>query len=108
MGKPFEAGKSGNPAGRPKGYFSIKAEIEKLMNIVLKGEVNPLTELAEDMPVNRKIALNLVIKAVVDGDLSAIREVKDTLDGKPAQAVNIGGQDDNPVQHTFTLKIDNQ
>ncbi|MET4316270.1 DUF5681 domain-containing protein [Bradyrhizobium sp. RT5a] len=98
VGTPFEPGKSGNATGRPKGRFSIKAEVERLMPLILKGEINPLTEAAEDMSVNRKIAPNLVMKAVADADLAAIKEVRDTLDGKPAQAVNFGGQEDNPVK----------
>ncbi|MGY4177666.1 hypothetical protein ACVIHH_002957 [Bradyrhizobium sp. USDA 4518] len=49
----FRIGKSGNPARRPKGSVSPKAELQKLMDIVLKGEINPLTDLPEDMPAGR-------------------------------------------------------
>lgn len=41
----------------------LSAELQKIMDIVLKGEMNPLTDLTEDMPVGRKVALNLALKA---------------------------------------------
>jgi len=106
VGRPFQSGKSGNPAGRPVGSVSVKAELQKIVDLTIKGEHNPFTEEFEDMPVGRKIALNLAI-ITSEGDMWAIKEVRDMIDGKPAQSVNIGGQDDNPVQHTFTLKIAN-
>ena len=42
------------------------------------------------------LALVLVAKAM-DGDLGALKELGDRLDGKPAQALDVGGQADNPV-----------
>ena len=107
VGTPFKAGQSGNPVGRPKGSVSPKAELQKLLNIVLKGEINPLTDMPEDMPAGRKVALNLLLKAVADSDLNAIKQVIENIDGKPAQALNIGGQDgDNPVQLDNTLRVE--
>lgn len=85
----FKQGESGNPNGRPKGAVSIKAELQKLMEIVLKGEINPLTDLPEDMPTGRKIALNLAMKAVADADLKAIQLALEHLDGKPQQNVDM-------------------
>lgn len=97
VGTPFQPGQSDNPAGRAKGSVSVKAELQKLMDIVIKGELNPLTDLPEDMPVGRKIALNLALAAVADNKLDAIKTVIEHLDGKPAQALNLGGQEDNHV-----------
>lgn len=98
VGTPFPKGKSGNPAGRQPGCVSIKAELRKLLQVVIKNEVNPLTMEDEDMPVGRKIALNLILKAVNDKDTWAITRIMEQLDGKPAQSVNLGGQEgENPV-----------
>lgn len=84
--------------GRTKGSVSVKAELQKLVNLILKGEFNHLSGETEDMPVGRKVALNLLDKALADADLNAITKVMEHLDGKPAQALNIGGQDgENPV-----------
>ncbi|TBH23631.1 hypothetical protein ELG64_09000 [Rhizobium leguminosarum] len=102
VGTPFPKGVSGNPDGRKPGSVSIKAELQKLIDLTIKGEINPLTdEPEENMPVGRKIALNLVMKAVADNDMWAIKQILENLEGKPHQAVNIGGQEDNPVGMTI-------
>ena len=108
VGTPFPKGVSGNPAGLKPGTVSIKTELQKLINLTLKGEINPLTELQEDnMPVGRKIALNLVVKAVADGDMWAIKQIMENLEGKPAQSLNIGGQDgENPIQLDSKLTVE--
>lgn len=46
----------------------------------------------------RKIAAKLVDTAL-DGDRHAIAEIRDTLDGKPAQTVQHTGDAENPVVH---------
>lgn len=105
-GVPFEPGQSGNPAGRPRGVVSIKAKLQKLLNVVIKGEFNQLTEETEDMPVGRKIALNTVLKAVADNDMLAAFPIMEQLDGKPAQALNVGGKDgENPVVTRGQLNV---
>jgi hypothetical protein len=38
-----------------------------------------------------------------DGDVNAIREIGDRLEGKPKQAVDIGGQPDNPLVSIIQL-----
>jgi hypothetical protein len=63
----FQPGKSGNPSGRPK---------EKAFADALRLAVN-----AEAMA----------------GDSWAVQQVADRLDGKPAQAVIGGDEDDNPI-----------
>lgn len=102
----FKKGESGNPNGRPVGSVSVKAELQKLVNIILKGEFNHLSGETEDMPVGRKVALNLLDKALADADLNAIGKVLEHLDGKPAQAINLGGQEDNPVQVESKLQVE--
>jgi hypothetical protein len=48
----------------------------------------------DEMPVGRKIALNMAINATA-GDQNACKDVRDTIDGKPAQSINVGGQGEN-------------
>jgi hypothetical protein len=36
------------PSRRNAGSFSIKAELQKLLELKLEGEINPLAKLAED------------------------------------------------------------
>jgi hypothetical protein len=56
-----------------------------------------LAKLGEDDPkALRGLARKLLETATKDDGLAAIKEVADRLDGKPAQAV-IGGDDDDPA-----------
>lgn len=48
----------------------------------------------------RKIAETVVVKALV-GDKDAVKEIADRLDGKPAQAVTVGNEDEQP----FVTKV---
>ena len=73
---PFEPGKSGNPDGRPKKEKSFAA----MLNIAIKeahGDGNKL----------RAVADALVVKAIA-GDVPAIKEIADRLDGKVTQEID--------------------
>jgi hypothetical protein len=82
-------------AGRPKGAKSFAA----MLNIAINeaGKAEGTTKL-------RDVADALVTKAV-DGDIQAIKEIADRLDGKVPQAVI--GDEENPLHfvHAITRKI---
>jgi hypothetical protein len=59
-----------------------------------------LAAAGEDHKKLRQIAAALIEKAV-SGDVQAAVQVRDTLDGKPAQAI-IGGDEDDPPVATVT------
>ncbi|MEM6462312.1 MAG: DUF5681 domain-containing protein [Pseudomonadota bacterium] len=84
---PFRKGRSGNPGGRPK---------ERHFRDALRAE---LASAGEDHKALRKIARALVAKAT-GGDLAAIKEIADRLDGKPVQQNQITGADNEPVDIT--------
>lgn len=46
-----------------------------------------------------------VIKQALAGELAAIKEIADRLDGKPAQA-HVGDADEAPIQHTVKFRWD--
>ena len=52
--------------------------------------------------VDRKDALDGLAAKLIDlcmqGDLAALKELGDRLDGKPAQSMDIGGPDGTPVR----------
>lgn len=50
----------------------------------------------EELKAMPLIAQALIDKAL-DGDMQAIKEVADRLDGKPKQQIDVGGQEDNPL-----------
>ncbi len=80
----FAKGESGNPGGRPK---------EKPWADALRAALSELD--ADGVKKLRKVAQAMVNKAL-DGDVSAIREIGDRLDGKAVQA--IASEDGGPLQ----------
>ena len=74
-------------AGRPPKEKSFA----NMLNIAIKEAIE-----GTDKTKLRAVADALVKKAM-DGDVQAIREVADRLDGKPAQAIIGGDEDDPPV-----------
>ena len=84
---PFVKGQSANPGGRPKTRPFYDA-----LNMEIKAA-------GKDHKKLRKIAKKLLDEAE-KGELSAIREVADRLDGKPTQGVDHSG--------SFTVNIDSK
>jgi hypothetical protein len=56
-------------------------------------------------------ALNLIaeqtVKLAVSGEQWAIKEIGDRQDGKAAQSVNVGGQEDNPLLTELVVRVVN-
>ena len=82
----FQAGVSGNPSGRP----IIKPWQEALKTAMARkaeGDYRlTLTKVAET-----------VVEAALAGDRDAWKEIGDRMDGKPAQAIIGGAEDDPPI-----------
>lgn len=55
--------------------------------------------LAEDGKKLRALADKLVDRAL-EGDVTALKEIGDRVDGKPAQSLTVGGDQDNPLAIT--------
>jgi hypothetical protein len=90
----FQPGKSGNPGGRVK---------DKDFTNALRME---LKAAGEDHKALRAIAKNLINLAQKDDEkaLPAINAIADRLDGKPAQAIIGGDEDDPAVQHIHRIE----
>jgi hypothetical protein len=87
---PFEDGTSGNPNGRPKSHKLFK----DALTLAIKRTSGDKQEIAY-------IAEALVDKAKT-GDVPAIREIADRLDGKATQT--IGGDDENPLNIVHEIR----
>jgi hypothetical protein len=82
----FEAGKSGNPRGRPKGAGGFKSDLEAALNAKVSlsenGKTTKITVVAAALK-------RLIQKAVVQGDLRSIEKVlayaqQQSLEAPPA------------------------
>ncbi len=71
---------------------------------------------AIERALERRKGLGAGIKAIDDladklidecltGNLMALQELGNRLEGKPAQAVLLSGDEDNPLQHNHTVKF---
>ncbi len=80
----FKPGQSGNPQGLRRA---------KLFADALRME---LAAVGADHKALRKIARNLIDMAMA-GEMVAIKELADRLDGKAAQALQHSGEDAGPI-----------
>ena len=87
IGRPFQPGQSGNPSGRPKSKPFADA-----LKAALKAA-------GDDSETLESVANALVVKART-GDVAAIKEIADRLDGKVPQG-HIGGDEDDPAIKTY-------
>lgn len=79
---PWKKGQSGNPGGRSK---------DKIWGDAIRIAVNEADE-GGDRKKLRVLADRLVDKAL-EGDITAIKEIGDRLDGKAAQSVEMSGME---------------
>jgi hypothetical protein len=90
IGRPFQPGQSGNPAGRPKSK-PFREAIQRALEAA-----------GDDKAALQAVASALVGKAMI-GDVPAIKEIADRLDGKVTQPID-GDGEGGPVQLTVTWK----
>ena len=60
--------------------------------------------LAEDGKKLRALADKL-IDAAMEGDVTALKEIGDRIEGKPAQSLMLGNDPDNPLLESVTRKL---
>jgi hypothetical protein len=46
-----------------------------------------------------------LVKKAIDGDVTALKEIGDRVDGKPTQGVTVGGDKDNPVHLSLEVNF---
>ncbi len=82
-----------NKGGAPKG--NKNAAKNKPWQDAINRALARYGEGSKDGGLN-KLADKLLIKCA-DGDLSALKELGDRIEGKPAQSVTLAGDEDNPL-----------
>lgn len=83
---PFQSGQSGNPGGR---------KTEKAITDAIRMALSDTHE-ATGKKKLRVLANKLVDKAI-EGDVAAIKEVADRMEGKPVQQQILSGDPDAPL-----------
>jgi hypothetical protein len=110
--KPFKAGESGNPNGRPPGSKNVRKAIEEISSYMVKLESNGTVQsLRAKFPEyfdedGRASIVNLNLLRLSTGfmiedkktALAYMREFLDRLDGRPAQTVVRKDADGNKVE----------
>jgi len=103
-----------NPNGRPKGAVSLVALMRKIAAAEARGaeEVKKTIrdvygeDVAEKI-TNGHLYIAKVHQAAMNGEEWAIKIYLNYLDGMPVQAVNLGGQNGNPIQSQFDFSQTN-
>jgi len=91
----YKKGQSGNPKGKPKGATSIVTELRRFMD--KKMVVNdPVTGQPTKMKIGRLLAMSL-IKSASKGNVPAITEIMNRLDGKVSQPMELAGAGGMPL-----------
>lgn len=80
---PAKKGEVRNPKGKPKGTKNFKTIIEEFLPVETDA-VNPMSGKMEKLSVGQQIIIALLAKAK-KGDVSAIKELLDRIDGKAEQ-----------------------
>lgn len=80
----FKPGQSGNPNGRPPKEWTWSGLLKEKMEAMI-GE--------DGLTIKDAVASSLLTKAM-EGDVSAIKEVGNRVDGMPAQALDLTSKGD--------------
>lgn len=92
-------------SGAPEGNTNVKdgkrwaGAIRRALHEYSDEKVKPGEALAE-------IAKG-VVKAALEGDPTARKEIGERLDGKAAQSVTVSGDEDNPLKHQLRVEYVN-
>ena len=81
-GKPFVKGQSGNPAGKPKGTYSLVTLLKQQLELIKKGDKKTYGEIIID---------KILEKAVDEGNEQIIKMILNYVDGMPVQRNEIQG-----------------
>ncbi len=91
----WQKGQSGNPRGRPlKPLLFTNIILKKLKKL---NKFDP----PDQQRRNKEAIADKLIELALDGDLPAIKEVLDRIQGKVAQPLEHSGEDGGPIRITW-------
>lgn len=83
----WKSGQSGNPLGRPKGSRNLTTNLKEFLDLEIIT-ADPITGDKVTCPVRSLVNAQL-IKSAINGDVKAIREIFDRIEGKPKQKLDV-------------------
>lgn len=94
--KPWKPGESGNPGGRPPGSRNLRSILNDILDIEVQSKgLHPLTRepmSREKIPVRELLIIKLVASGL-NGNIKAIQDIFDRIDGLPEQNINFNKQE---------------
>jgi hypothetical protein len=92
----FKKGVSGNPNGRPKGSLNLAS----ILKVILESEHKRKDKNTGEVitKIGSAWVTESLFRKATNGDVAAIREVFDRVDGKVANTVDIGNKNDLPFR----------
>lgn len=85
-------------AGAPEGNTNAKADNRLWANTIRRA-------VAQSDPERLRLIAEKLLSLAAEGDMQAMKELGDRLDGKPAQSVAIGNEDDKPFVQKIVREI---
>lgn len=87
----WKKGQSGNPNGRPPKSKALSEELRRLLQRHAPGSKKS----------NLEVIVAKLLELAREGDKDALRYVFDRLEGRPAQALELTGDDARPVTFRY-------
>lgn len=87
----WRKGQSGNPKGRPPKGKAMSEELRRLLARQASGSKR----------TNLEVLVANLIDMALAGQLDAIKYICDRLEGRPAQAVELGGDEARPITFVY-------
>ena len=87
----FKAGQSGNPAGRPKKGKALSDELRRLLQSQAPGSKRS----------NLQVLVAKLVAMARKGDRDCLRYIFDRLEGRPAQSMELTGDEKRPLHITY-------
>lgn len=94
----------GKLGGRPKGTVNVTDALRRVIERDFES-VDPFSKEKAVAPVRDWVAISLLGKAL-KGDVAAIREVMDRLDGKALSKVEVTGKGGAPLQVDHKVQLE--
>lgn len=92
-GRLYRKGQSGNPKGRPKAEWTWSGMIKEAME-----------ESYGDNKTIKELMAKSLVKEGLKGNVQAMKEIGDRLEGRPKQSLEMGGIDGKPIESKLIVE----